>query len=120
MMDADGIDKVIMDLSTSGLRVGVRAMDVLDESGKRIRDTARRLAPKTGLPHYAAKITHEVTVGPGWVEVEVGAERGGQGSLAHILEFGTSKTPPHAHHGPALDVEAPRAVRSLAEILGRF
>jgi hypothetical protein len=120
MMDADGIDQVIVGLSTAGLRVGVRAMDVLDESGKRIRDTARRLAPKTGLPHYAAKITHEIRVGPGWIEVEVGAERGGQGSLAPILENGTSRTPPHAHHGPALDLEAPRAVRSLAEILGRL
>ena len=120
MMQADGLNEVISDFTKAGLLAGVRAEQVLSDAGRDIQETARQLAPKTGLPHYARTITHETYIDGDAVTVEVGPERGGQGSLAHILEFGTSRTPPHAHLGPALDRHAPGAVKRLADVLGEF
>lgn len=117
-VNVDGIDELIVDLSRAGLMAGVKAAKVLNESGKSGVKLARSLAPTTRLPHYATKITHEVKVAPDAIEVEWGPEKGGQGNLGHILEKGSSVSPPHAHLGPSLDVEGPRTVKSLAEVLG--
>ncbi len=118
MTAAHGLDHLIADLTMAGLRAGVRADRAISASTKRIQDTARQLAPRRGLPHYAAKITREIKVGPASIDGVVGPERGGQGSLGHILENGTAKTPPHAHLGPALDLEGPRFMRELGDIAG--
>lgn len=117
-IEAHGLNDVITDLTKAGLTAGVRAMAALEPSGQRMRDTARRLAPRTRLPHYEAKITHEVGMDPAGPWVEMGPERGGQGSLGHIFENGTSRTPPHAHIGPAFDLELPNAMRVLGFIAG--
>ena len=119
MIGVDGINEVIADFTKAGLLAGVRTAAVLEESGQEIVKEARRLAPKTGLPHYASKIGHDVEVEKGAIVLEVGVERGGQGSLAHLLEFGTSRTPPHAHLGPAFDREIPNTLKNLAEVLGK-
>ena len=120
-MDIDGADRVIADLTRAGLTAGMKAAAQGEISGRRVRDQARQLAPKTGLPHYARAITYEVTVDKtGTVDVEIGPERGGQGSLGHILEFGTVRTPPHAHLSPALDREGPEWVKSLGDIGNPF
>ena len=119
-MGIDGAAEVIADFAKAGLMAGIRAEQVLADAGRDIQETARQLAPRTGLPHYAHKITHETYIEGHAVTVEVGPERGGQGSLAHILEFGTSRTPPHAHLGPALDRHAPGAVKRLGDVLGEF
>lgn len=119
-IDIDGINEVITDLSRAGLRAGIRVAEVLDDSGRRIVETGKRLAPSTRLPHYAGTITHELTREGASLGVEAGPERKGQGKLGHILEKGSSKSPPHAHMGPALDLEAPRAVRDLADAVDPF
>ena len=120
MMDADGLNELIVDLSRAGLMAGIRADAVLEAAGRDIVKTARELAPTTRLPHYAQTITHEVYVEGQAITVEVGPERGGQGSLGHILERGTVRTPPHAHLGPALDREAPDAVKRLGDEIGKL
>lgn len=118
MIEVDGIDGLMADFTKAGLMAGLRAAKVVEDSSRKTRDMARQLAPRTGLPHYANAITYEVTIDGLSVTGEVGPERGGQGSLAHILEFGTSRTPPHAHLGPALDYETPAFVKRLGDIAG--
>ena len=111
------LDELVRDLSGAGQWLAQQVPKVVDKSAERVRDEARRLAPRTGLPHYAAAITAEVRRQGYEVVGEIGPELGGQGSLGHILEYGTSRTPPHAHMGPALDREAPRYEEALADLL---
>jgi HK97 gp10 family phage protein len=113
------LERLVADLRDADQWTQLKARDLVEKAGERVRDEARRLAPRRGLPHYAKAITSEVIVerSTGTVAAEIGPERGGQGSLGHILEFGTSRTPPHAHLGPALDREAPRFERALSDIL---
>lgn len=116
------LDQLVQDLSGAGQWTHQRAAEVVERAGERLRDDARRLAPRTQLPKYAEAITSEVDRGAGAVTAEVGPEkgRGHQGSLGAILEFGTSRTPPHAHMGPALDLEGPRFEKDLVELLDPF
>lgn len=116
----DDLNSVIRDLSGAGQWVGLQAGKLVGRSGDRVRDEARRLAPRTRLPHYANKITAETRHVGHVVEAEIGPEKGGQGNLGHILEYGTAKSPPHAHLGPALDREAPDFVAYLAKLLDPF
>ena len=109
------LERLVADLRGAGYRVQKQAGDLVGKAGIRVRDDARRLAPKTGLPHYAASITSEKLLGV--AAAEIGPEKGGQGSLGHILEYGTSRTPPHAHLGPALDRESGTFVRALLGIV---
>lgn len=113
------LEELTADLRAAGDWTQRQAKRVVSDAGTRVRDDARRLAPRTRLPHYAKAITSEdgVDTGTGSVYAEVGPEKGGQGSLGHILEYGTSRTPPHAHLGPALDIEGPRFIDALADIL---
>lgn len=116
------LERLAADLREAGEWTQLRAGDVVERAGERVRDDARRLAPTTGLPHYAETITAETSINraTGEVSAEIGPEKGGQGSLGHILEYGTSKTPPHAHLGPALDREAPEFAEALAKLLDPF
>lgn len=120
MMEADGLDLLITDLSRAGLLTGAKIARELDSSGERMVDDARRLAPSRRLPHYANTITHEVQIGKRQIEVVVGPEKRGQGKLGHILERGSASSPPHAHLGPSLDLEGPRAERALGDIVGEL
>jgi HK97 gp10 family phage protein len=114
------LTELVSDLRNAGQWAGQRAARETEKSAERLRDTARSLAPRTRLPHYAEAITHEVTHVGHVVDGEVGPEKGGQGSLGHILEFGTSQSPPHAHLGPALDIEGPAFERAMADVLDPF
>lgn len=113
------LERLSADLRGAGDWFQLQARRVVTEAGVRVRDDARLLAPKRGLPHYAKSITTDTTVdrATGSVVAEIGPERGGQGSLGGILEYGTSRTPPHAHLGPALDREGPRFTEALADLL---
>lgn len=117
---SDDLNALAADLASAGLRVGLAAGKVVEHHAREVRDTARQLAPRTRLPHYAASITSEVNFGPGYVEGVVGPEKGGQGSLGHILERGSAVSPPHAHLGPALDRDGPDFMRDLADAADPF
>lgn len=116
---SEDLNRLVADLRDASDFLQLEARKLLDDAGQRVRDDARRIAPRTGLPHYAKTITSETGVdrASGVVYAEIGPEKGGQGSLGHILEFGTSRTPPHAHMGPALDQEGPRFTEALAKII---
>ena len=114
------LNDIVADLRGAGEWVGQRSIEVTQKAGEKVRDDARRLAPRTGLPHYGAAITSEVRRSGYTVEAEIGPEKGGQGSLGHILEFGTTRTPPHAHLGPSLDMNASDYERALSKLLDPF
>ena len=114
------LENLVSDLRGAGEWTQQRAVVVTERRAEKVRDDIRRLAPSTGLPHYAERITHEVRREGYEIVAEIGAEVGGQGSLGHILEHGTADTPPHAHHGPGLDLNEPGYVEDMADLLDPF
>lgn len=118
MIDIEGLNELEASLAAASRQVQMRTPGVLDGSARRVRDDARRLAPRRMLPHYANTITYQLTWAGTALEAEIGPEKGGQGSLGHILEYGSANNGPHAHHGPALDLEEPRFVEDMARLGG--
>lgn len=115
--DVSGLNELVADLREAPIRAQLRAGKAVKEAVERGATDARRLAPSRGLQHYAATITAEVKATPQGAEGEFGPEKGGQGSLGHILEMGTASSPPHAHLGPALDLEGPRFVKAMEDLV---
>src|SRR5690606_6360473 len=110
------LDRLAADLTEAGVLAGVKAAKALDDVGRDLRDEARRLAPGARggrAKHYPKTITHDVTVEPAAVVVEVGPDKNinGQAKLGHIFEYGSVNNAPHAHLGPALDRVSPEFVR---------
>lgn len=114
---SEDLARLVDDLLGASVEANLAARKATQRSAQVIRDQARRLAPRTGLPHYAKSITYETKFAAGGVTAEIGPVKGGQGSLGAILEFGTSRTPPHAHMGPAFDREVPNYLEALAKAL---
>jgi hypothetical protein len=117
----DDLNSLAADLARAGLRAGVQSRVVVEKGAFNIKTDARRFASGMAhLPRYPHTITYDVSLGPDGFEAEVGPENRGQGSLGHLIEFGTATSGPNAHMGPALDREGPRfvkAVEDLGEIL---
>lgn len=62
-------------------------------------------------PHYPASITYDLAVDGTAVEAEVGPDKNlPQGPLGNLLEFGSSKNPPHLDGARALAAEEPRFI----------
>lgn len=101
------LDDLVVDLSRAGLRAGVKAAAVTKTHVEAAADEARKTAPRRRLPHYAKAITAEVKIESGRVVGEFGPVKGGQGSLGHILEFGSAVSPPHPHLLPAVERQWP-------------
>lgn len=118
MIEVNGLNELVRDLTTSPRRVQLGAAKAVTDAARKGAEEAKRLAPRHYLSRYAETITHEA----GWMQGraafagEFGPERRGQGNLGAILEEGTAKTPPHAHIGPAFD----RTQRDFLDDLGRM
>lgn len=73
---------------------------------------------------YPYSISYDVTPIPGGARAEIGPDKGRkQGALGNLLEYGSSKNPPHNDGGRALLAEAPRfaaQVAALTQRLGRL
>jgi hypothetical protein len=122
MIDADfhEIETLIAQIDGAGVRAAHDIAAELNDVGREIRDDARQFAPGAhgGVArHYPATITHEIV--DGGTAVEIGPEKGGQGSLGHIFEYGTAHSAPQAHLGPALDRSEPTLAPRLAEAASR-
>lgn len=87
------------------------------------RDSARITAGRHARL-YPNSISYNSTRIPGGAEAEIGPDKGRrQGALGNLLEYGSSKNPPHNDGGRALLAEEPRfvgQVEALAERLGRL
>lgn len=73
---------------------------------------------------YPYSVSFDVKPIPGGAQAEIGPDKGRrQGPLGNLLEFGSSKNPPHNDGGRALLAEAPRfaaQVAALTQRLGRL
>jgi hypothetical protein len=71
-------------------------------------------------PYYPSSISFDVRrLGP-VTEAEIGPDKGRrQGALGNLLEYGSSKNPPHNDGGRALAAEMPRFEAQMALITAR-
>ncbi|NXY93504.1 hypothetical protein HYE82_03585 [Streptomyces sp. BR123] len=70
---------------------------------------------------YPYSISYDVTPIPGGATAEIGPDKGRpQGPLGNLLEFGSSKNPPHNDGGRALLAEAPRFEAQVALMVDRL
>jgi hypothetical protein len=68
-------------------------------------------------PHYPASITYDLHGDATSIEAEIGPDKNlKQGPLGNILEFGTSKNPPHLDGARALAAEEPRFIAACEAV----
>lgn len=80
-------------------------------------DAKKKVSGLAHAPHYPRSISYDLAVDELTVTAEIGPDKDRpQGSLGNILEYGTSKNPPYAHLGPALDYEGPNFERYLGQL----
>lgn len=102
---------------------GVAATGGVDRIAARnaakVRDAAREtMAGSRTLPHYSSAITYERDYSDGSVAYAIGPETGGQGSLGHLLEYGTSTSGPiKPHMNPAADAVQDDFADELGDLL---
>jgi hypothetical protein len=116
------LDSLAADMAGASRRARPAIRRELDTLGRAVRDDARQFAPGAhGGPalHYPKAITHEVDH-TGLI-CDIGPEKGGQGSLGHLFEYGVESRglPPQAHLGPALDRQSPNLDARMADVLRR-
>jgi hypothetical protein len=105
------------DLALAPARLKVALTAVVSKGALNIKNDWR--ANASGLPHapaYPSSITYDLTPAPGRIEAEIGPDKNKrQGALGNLIEFGSSKNPPHLDGARALAAEMPRFVDACAE-----
>lgn len=104
-----GLRELAADLDRAPLKQLLLSRTALEVSARHVKDDARELA--SGHRHataYPQSIAYEVRNSLTGGEAEIGPTVGGpQWGLGDILEWGTSKSSPRPHMGPALDKNVP-------------
>lgn len=121
-IDVSDVNRLAAEIESKAQRVGAEAAAVVRKGALNVKTEARQFASGIAhAPHYPRSITYDIEGDGrfGRVAAEIGPDKdipGAQGALGHFLEYGLSDTPPRAHLGPALDREAPRFEKALADI----
>lgn len=110
------------DLGSVGASLIPNVESVMRTGAGNVRDQWRRnVSGSRTLKHYPRTITAERGRTLTGIEYEVGPERGGQGSLGHLAEYGSSTHPPFKPGAKAaIDTEGPRIENALADLMGRL
>lgn len=119
--DIDGLTSLLAALEVAPLKMAaaVHASTVV-AANKVKRDARQRISGRSHLPQYPYTISYDLKVTPSGIEAEIGPERGGQGSLGHLIEYGTTTSGPNPHMRPSFDAEVPVWLSHMARIAGEF
>jgi hypothetical protein len=105
------------DLALAPARLTVAITAVVSKGALNIKTAWR--ANASGLPHapaYPSSITYDLIPSPGRIEAEIGPDKNKrQGALGNLIEYGSSKNPPHLDGARALAAEEPRFVEACAD-----
>jgi len=106
------------ELAAAEARLAVLLPPVVSKGALNIKNDWRANASGNAhAPHYPASITYDMDVRADAVEAEIGPDKDKkQGALGNILEFGTSKNPPHNDGGRALAVEEPKFIAACEAV----
>jgi HK97 gp10 family phage protein len=115
--DTAQLDILAADFTRRGLMAGVNVYRVTERAARNVKETARQeLSGSTRMPHLARTITYDIDIQGTQIVAEVGPERGGQGSLGHIREYGTATASPQPFMAPAFDKEVPNWLDHLGRV----
>lgn len=110
----------------NAVRAQVQAQAVVARGALNIKNAWKANATATAGRHgrlYPSSISYDMLPHPMGASAEIGPDKGApQGALGNLLEFGSSKNPPHNDGGRALAAEAPvftAHVAAIAEQMGR-
>jgi hypothetical protein len=108
-VDASELNTLAADLVKAGPLSSVLTRKAVQVTAHHVRDDARAFAQGIGhAPAYPSSISYETRELVAGIEAEIGPRVGGpQWGLGDILEYGTPRSAPHAHLGPALDKNTP-------------
>lgn len=110
---AETLGSLAASFGRAAAAIGPVAAAIVHENAEGVQQKWRSVFPWNGsshLPHLGGT----VTVDPPGLEVEIGPVKGGQGSLGHIIEFGSVNSGAHPGGGPAAIAQAPIFQASLA------
>lgn len=105
------------DLAAAGARLAAAAAPVVAKGALNIKNDWR--ASAAGLKHaplYPASISYDLIPSPDRLEAEIGPDKNKpQGALGNLIEYGSSKNPPHLDGARALAAEEPRFIAACAD-----
>ncbi|VDG77349.1 Uncharacterised protein [Actinobaculum suis] len=119
--DTSELDALVNDLGAAPGRALDETRKVIEKGAYNIKNDAqdrvrRFMAPaRSKVRHYPYLVTYDLVADRGGIGAEIGPEIGGQGSLGHLLEFGTATSGAMPHLIPAFLDEAPVVERYLSE-----
>jgi len=114
-VDTSELRELAVDLSKAPGRLQRRAPKTMRWGARKVRRAMRKdAAGHRYLPHFPAAVGYDRMDAIG-LHYQIGFELGDQGSLAHIIVFGSVNNAPVYNFADALWREAPRIVRRLAE-----
>lgn len=111
-LDSPDLTRLAVDLTQSPVRLQIAAATALEVHARKVADGMK--ADATGhrsLPRLQDYVSYE-RKGIG-LEYEVGFDKRGQGNLANIAAFGTSKNAPVMDHAASLRAEEPHIIAAL-------
>ena len=117
MFDHSELDALARDLMAAPLKVIPALVPVANRAGVNMKRVMKSDASGHGhLPGLASKVNYKVEVAAGSITVEVGFVDEGQGELANIAAFGTSKNAPVMDITRGLTEEVPNFMRWCAKV----
>lgn len=111
------LDALAADLEGAAVRLPASLVPVVSKGALNVKNDWRANASgNRHAPHYPASIGYDLDVSAASISATIGPDKNlKQGPLGNILEFGTSKNPPHNDGGRALAVEEPRFIAAVEE-----
>jgi hypothetical protein len=118
----EGLDELIAALDQAGKKLPTEMRAVLQRGAMNIKkDWQARwagLGHAPALPYAVSYDTKELAYS---ASAEIGPDKGRrQGALGNLLEFGSVNNAPHPGGLPALEAEAPRFEKALADLAGKL
>lgn len=122
-VDVNQIQRVSRDLYRAGAAVQVQVRAVVARGALNVKNDWRANATASAGRHarlYPSSISYDLRHYPGGAIAEIGPDKGRpQGALGNLLEYGSSKNPPHMDGARAIAAEAPRFAQEIAAVVGR-
>lgn len=112
-LDTSDVHRLAVDLTGAAAKVQIGANVELEASAVRVRDGMK--ADATGhafLPRLPEYVSYE-RVALALLAYDIGFDKRGQGNLANIAAFGTSKNAPVMDHTASLRREEPVVVAAM-------
>ena len=110
--DTSQVEEFAHDLGRVAGAVVPAVRPVLMKAAQNVKDDAR--AAVSGHPSWK-RLAHTINYDRYGLEVEVGYDDQGQGELAGIHEFGSSRRAPHPTLYPAAEREAPKFEKAMGD-----